>query len=89
MGQEPSRGGKKRGRPPVGATPVNVRMPPGELAALDNWIKTQPRGLSRAQALRRLALAGLASAPIKQAKNAAGEKRPASTRQSGLVCNQE
>jgi hypothetical protein len=89
MGQEASSGRKKRGRPPVGATPVNVRMPPGELAALDNWIKTQPRGLSRAQALRRLALAGLASAPIKQVKNAAGEKRPAPPRQSGLVCNQE
>jgi hypothetical protein len=64
-------------------------MPPGELAALDTWIKTQPHSLSRAQALRRLALAGLANAPIKQVRNAAGEKRPASPRQSGLVCNQE
>jgi hypothetical protein len=64
-------------------------MPPGELAALDNWIKAQPHRLSRPEALRRLALATLAGAPIKQVKGAAGENRPASPRQRALVCNQE
>ena len=31
-----------RGRPRVNATPVNVRLPPAELDALDAWIATQP-----------------------------------------------
>lgn len=84
MWDETPKGGKKRGRPPVGATPVNVRMPPGELAVLDDWIKTQSHGLSRAQALRRLARTALANASIKQLKNTAGEKRLASPRQDTL-----
>ena len=34
---------KKRGPPPTGqGTPVQVRLHPPELAALDAWIATQP-----------------------------------------------
>ncbi|QGY81771.1 hypothetical protein EUU25_14775 [Sphingorhabdus lacus] len=35
---------KGRGRPPVGATPINVRFPPAELEALDAYIATQQEG---------------------------------------------
>ena len=45
---------KSRGRPPIGATPVNVRFPPAELAALDAWIKRSVDGPSRPLAIRRL-----------------------------------
>ncbi len=64
-------------------------MPPCELARLDNWIKTQSHSLSRAQALRRLALAALAGTSGKPLKNAAGENRPASPRQRAFVSNPE
>lgn len=48
-------GKKGRGRPAVGATPVTVRVPPAELAALDAWIEVQddPKP-SRPEAMRRL-----------------------------------
>ena len=49
------------GRPRVDSTPVNVRLPPDELEALDAWIAAQNWegvGLndpaSRAEAIRRL-----------------------------------
>jgi hypothetical protein len=47
---------KKVGRPPVGATQLNVRFPPDELAELDAWIAAQddPKP-TRPEALRRLA----------------------------------
>ena len=52
---------KKMGRPPVGSTSINVRLPPGELATLDAWIAKQddPKP-SRPEALRRLAKIALA-----------------------------
>lgn len=31
-----------RGRPRIDATPVNVRLPPEQLAPLDAWISDQP-----------------------------------------------
>jgi len=48
------------GRPPVGSTPINVRLPPDELAMLDVWITAQddPKP-SRPEALRQLARKGL------------------------------
>jgi hypothetical protein len=42
---------RKTGRPKVGATPVNVRFPPDELAALDGGLTP---GETRPQAVRRL-----------------------------------
>jgi hypothetical protein len=30
---------KRMGRPPVGSTPIMVRLPPGQLADLDRWIR--------------------------------------------------
>jgi hypothetical protein len=54
---------KKVGRPPVGATPLTVRVPPGELAALDAWIDAQPDPKpSRPEALRQLAAKAIAAA---------------------------
>src|SRR6478672_5142387 len=43
-----------RGRPFVGATPIQVRMPPDELANLDNWISKQRTQQTRPEAIRRL-----------------------------------
>ena len=43
-----------RGRPFVGATPIQVRMPPTELANLDNWILKQKTHQTRPEAIRRL-----------------------------------
>lgn len=45
---------RKRGRPAVGATQVNVRFPPDEIAELDRWIKAQPAERTRPDAIRRL-----------------------------------
>jgi hypothetical protein len=45
---------KLRGRRPARATPVNVRFPSSELAALDAWIKHSGDGTSRPLAVRRL-----------------------------------
>ena len=50
------------GRPATGkGTPVMVRLQPDQLAALDAWIASQPKPLSRPEALRRLAGRGLPS----------------------------
>ena len=87
MRDESSKTGRKRGRPPIGATPVNVRMPPGELAALDSWIKAQPHGLSRPQALRRLALAALDDAAATLTKSTG--RRRTLLRQRDFACGQE
>jgi hypothetical protein len=46
---------RSRGRPPTGAKGVYVKVPPGEMSALDAWIKRQPDKPSRPEALRRLA----------------------------------
>jgi hypothetical protein len=43
---------KRIGRPPVGATLVGVRLPPSDLAMLDNWIGRQPSKMTRPEALR-------------------------------------
>ncbi|WP_298190976.1 hypothetical protein [Novosphingobium sp.] len=38
----------------MNATPVTVRIPPDQLAALDTWIAAQPDQPSRPEAVRRL-----------------------------------
>jgi hypothetical protein len=43
-----------RGRPFVGSTPINLRHPPEQLAALDAWIARQPDDPSRPEAVRQL-----------------------------------
>ena len=51
-------GSKKRGRgrPKIGSIQVQVRFPPAELAALDDWIKAQAKPKpSRPEAIRRFA----------------------------------
>lgn len=51
---------RKAGRPPVNATPVTVRIPPDQLAAVDAWIAAQPEPkLTRPEAIRRLVERGL------------------------------
>jgi hypothetical protein len=48
------------GRPRIDATPVTVRMPPGELVAVDQWIKGKPAPKpTRPEAIRRLVELGL------------------------------
>lgn len=45
----------KRGRPPVNAKAVQVRLPPDQLARLDAWIAEQPeRQPGRPEAIRLL-----------------------------------
>jgi hypothetical protein len=46
---------KRMGRPPVGSKPINVKMPPPQLARLKAWVKRQPDKPTLAEALRRLA----------------------------------
>jgi hypothetical protein len=50
---------KRIGRPPVGAIPVLVRIPPADMQPIDNWILEQPKFLSRPSAIRRLVEIGL------------------------------
>jgi len=46
-------GSRKRvGRPPVGSTPINLRLPPDLLATLDTWIAEQDPAPSRPEAIR-------------------------------------
>jgi hypothetical protein len=51
---------KSRGRPPVNAKPITVRVPPELLAAVDAWIAERsasvgtPENLTRPEALRQL-----------------------------------
>jgi hypothetical protein len=51
------------GRPPVGSTSINVRLPPAELAALDAWIERQDDAPSRPEAIRHHLTRGLAAEP--------------------------
>ena len=50
---------KRIGRPPVGAIPVLVRIPPAEMLPIDDWISDQTNYLSRPEAIRRLVELGL------------------------------
>lgn len=54
-----------RGRPPIPAVSILVRVPLPELAALDRWIADQPKPPTRPVALRRLAVLGLRGKPAK------------------------
>jgi hypothetical protein len=47
------------GRPPVGAIPVLVRIPPAEMLPIDDWIAVQKGFTSRPEAIRRLVEIGL------------------------------
>jgi hypothetical protein len=62
-----------RGRPFVGATPIQVRMPPDELANLDNWISKQRTQQTRPEAIRRLVKLAIAhsSHPARPSKQKA------------------
>ena len=53
---------KRRGPKPTGkGVNIGVRLQPEQLAALDAWIASQPKLLSRPEALRRLAARGMPS----------------------------
>ena len=50
-----------RGRPPVNAVPITVRIPPDQLATLERWIDAQPDPKpSKPEAIRRLIEKGIA-----------------------------
>jgi hypothetical protein len=55
-----------RGRPPTFRTPVQARLTPLELAALDAWRREQADRPNRAEAMRRLLALGLERAPRKR-----------------------
>jgi hypothetical protein len=50
---------KRIGRPPVGAIPVLVRIPPAEMLLIDGWISEHKGFISRPEAIRRLVEMGL------------------------------
>jgi len=50
---------RKPGRPPVGSTLVGVRVPPDELADIDDWAARQKEPLTRPEAIRTLVRRGL------------------------------
>lgn len=53
----------------MGATPVNVRLPPKQIAALDSWIATLKQRPSRPAALRMLMELALAAAAEQAARD--------------------
>ncbi len=68
---------KHIGRPPVGAIPVLVRIPPAEMQPIDDWI-SKNKVTSRPEAIRRLVELGLKTAPptveqINEAKSHAAQ----------------
>jgi hypothetical protein len=68
---------KRIGRPPVGAIPVLVRIPPAEMQPIDDWI-SKNNAQSRPEAIRRLVEIGLKTAPptieqINEAKSHAAQ----------------
>jgi len=50
---------KKIGRPAVNATPITVRVPPDQLAALDQFIAEECPAVSRPEGMRRLMVEAL------------------------------
>jgi hypothetical protein len=54
---------KRIGRPPVGAIPVLVRIPPTEMLPIDAWISEKGDHVSRPEAIRRLVELGLKQKP--------------------------
>jgi hypothetical protein len=58
-----------RGRPFVGATPIQVRMPPDEVANLDNWISNQKTQHTRPEAIRRLVEKAIGRSPHRARPN--------------------
>jgi hypothetical protein len=68
---------KKRGRPATGqGVPVHVRFQKPLMRAVDEWLDSHPAAQTRADAIRRLVEAGLATADA-----------PALTRVSGAKAN--
>ena len=66
---------RKVGRPRVDATQLSVRMPPAELARLDDWIDSQPDPKpSRPEALRLLAGKAIGKKPDTERKKAAPKR---------------
>jgi hypothetical protein len=68
---------KRRGRPFVGATPIQVRMPPTELANLDGWIARQAPAPSRPEAIRRLVDRALAGKGVPRRPNKEARRKAA------------
>jgi hypothetical protein len=73
---------KRRGPLPTGkGEPVQVRLQPGPMAALDAWITSQSEVMSRPEAIRRLVEQALAHhAPPRARPKAASDKASAMAR---------
>jgi hypothetical protein len=57
---------KRMGRPPIGSKPFMVRVPPAQLAILEEWINRQEPRPTHPEAIRRLMVKAL-SCPKEQA----------------------
>jgi hypothetical protein len=68
---------KRIGRPPVGAIPVLVRIPPREMLPIDDWIAGQKGFTSRPEAIRRLVEIGLSAQKLARPKASSGAARAA------------
>jgi hypothetical protein len=66
---------KHIGRPPVGAIPVLVRIPPADMKPIDDWISEQTKFISRPEAIRRLVELGLTLKHNRKQAPAAGAVR--------------
>jgi hypothetical protein len=68
---------KPRGRPRVDAKAIGLRVPPAQLARLDDWIARQPAPKpTRPEAIRRLMEAGLQSPDGTPKPDPTGGKQP-------------
>jgi hypothetical protein len=66
-----------RGRPPVGAEPVMVRLLPHQAAAIDTWREAQRDKPGRPEAIRRLVEAALVGTAAPNQHRKPGSRRKA------------
>ena len=59
MPRMPRKGKKRIGRPPIGSKPFMVRVPPAQLAILEEWINRQEPRPTHLEAIRRLMVKAL------------------------------
>jgi len=80
---------KKRGPPATGkGEPVQVRLQPPQMAALDAWILHQQESLTRPEAIRRLVEQALASAlPAWRDKQAAAKAAEMAAKEIDLIAD--
>jgi len=77
---------KRRGPLPTGkGTLVGVRLQPGDLKALDHWIRRYGKPQTRPEAIRQLVRSGLAIAKL--ARELSGQRSPHAFELAGAKIN--